>query len=300
MTDYSHQSIDDIMSDIETWILSLQQIQELFHKNIEYLNESGYWDEIGVVDFQFLVGYALKFYQTSEKELAEILEDIKTAEIQTNHVTRLSSMAETADKLNRRYGAVWHKESFFKDYQNPDFRRVEKIYAKGRDMAVDMLDLDSLAIRLNVFIGRKGKADINRIETSAKKLEPLVDPERIEELRGIHSQNFDLVRLIRMCEELNECYSHGCFYATAMLTRAILDHIPPIFGCRRFSETANNYAGSRSFKESMMHLENSSRKIADAHLHQQIRLKETLPNRTQVNFSNDLDVLLAEIVRILK
>jgi len=49
----------------------------------------------------------------------------------------------------------------------------------------------------------------------------------------------------------------------------------------------------------MAHLENSARRIADAHLHTQIRARETLPTATQVNFSNDLDVLLAEIVRIL-
>lgn len=85
-----------------------------------------------------------------------------------------------------------------------------------------------------------------------------------------------------------------------MLVRSILDHVPPEFSCKSFSEVANNYAGSKSFKQSMAHLENSSRKIADAHLHTQIRKTESLPNKTQVNFTNDLDVLLAEIARILR
>jgi hypothetical protein len=84
-----------------------------------------------------------------------------------------------------------------------------------------------------------------------------------------------------------------------MLTRAILDHVPPIFGSTKFGEVANNYAGAKSFKESMLNLENSSRKISDQYLHVQVRTKETLPTVRQVDFSNDLDVLLAEIVRIL-
>lgn len=130
--------------------------------------------------------------------------------------------------------------------------------------------------------------------------EPYVDLERIKELGAIKSDNFDLVKLIKLCEELNESYANGCYLAVAMLVRAILDHVPPIFECKSFAEVANNFAGSRSFKHSMANLENSSRKIADAHLHGQIRSKETLPNKTQVNFSNDLDVLLAEIVRVLK
>jgi len=57
--------------------------------------------------------------------------------------------------------------------------------------------------------------------------------------------------------------------------------------------------GSRSFKESMQRLDTSCRKIADSHLHIAIRKKEVLPTKTQVNFTNDVDVLLAEIVRLL-
>jgi len=130
---------------------------------------------------------------------------------------------------------------------------------------------------------------------------PFVDPTRLAELRVIQSPDFDLSKLIRYCDELNFNYDEGCFLAVSMLGRAILDHVPPIFGSKSFSEVANNYSsGSKSFKQSMEHLENSLRKIADAYLHVQIRKSEVLPNRTQVNFSSDLDVLLAEIVRLLK
>jgi hypothetical protein len=127
-----------------------------------------------------------------------------------------------------------------------------------------------------------------------------VDPERIEQLRNIKSSEFDLVKLIQMCEELNLCFVNRCYFAVAMLCRGILDHVPPIFKVSSFTEVANNYNGTKSFKASMNHLENSSRKIADALLHQQIRAKEVLPNKTQVNFSSDLDVLLSELVRLLK
>jgi hypothetical protein len=33
-----------------------------------------------------------------------------------------------------------------------------------------------------------------------------------------------------MCEELNTVYREKCYFATAMLTRGVLDHVPPIFG----------------------------------------------------------------------
>ena len=118
-------------------------------------------------------------------------------------------------------------------------------------------------------------------------------------MRAVKSTTFDLSRLVRMAEEIDISYRQGAYHAVAALTRALLDHVPPLFNCRSFAEVANNYGGGNSFRQSMEHLENSARRIGDAHLHTQIRARETLPTATQVNFSNDLDVLLAEIVRML-
>jgi hypothetical protein len=126
-----------------------------------------------------------------------------------------------------------------------------------------------------------------------------VDETRIADLRNIGQTEFDLRKLLAICEELNICHRSQCYHAVAALTRSLLDHVPPIFGVRSFCEVVNNYAGTRSFRESMEHLDRSARKIADAHLHGQVRAKESLPTRTQVNFSNDIDVLLAEVTRIL-
>ncbi|RYH74523.1 hypothetical protein EVU94_05765 [Flavobacteriaceae bacterium 144Ye] len=125
-----------------------------------------------------------------------------------------------------------------------------------------------------------------------------VDPDRINQLQKIGKDKFDLSKLIRKCEELNIAYSTKSYFSVGMLTRAITDHIPPIFNKKSFSEVAGGY-GTKSFKDSMIHLDKSSRKIADSFLHTHIRRKETLPTRTQVNFSSDLDVLLGEIIRIL-
>jgi hypothetical protein len=126
-----------------------------------------------------------------------------------------------------------------------------------------------------------------------------VDPNRITELKGIKNFNFDLSKLIRKCEELNIAYSTECYFSVGMLIRAVIDHVPPIFIKKNFSEVTGGH-GTRSFQESMTHLDKSSRKISDSMLHTQIREKEILPSKTQVNYSSDLDVLLAEIIRILK
>ncbi len=127
-----------------------------------------------------------------------------------------------------------------------------------------------------------------------------VGEERIQELSSISNARFDLRRLINICNELNLGYQSGQIYALPLLVRSILDHIPPIFGCKNFKEVANNYSGTKSFRDSAAQLEESSRKIGDAFLHTQIRSSESLPNAIQVDFRQSLDVVLSEIVRILR
>ena len=123
-----------------------------------------------------------------------------------------------------------------------------------------------------------------------------VDKNRLQILKKKRGE-FDFSRLIQMLKELDHAFSTNNYISVILLIRAILDHTPPIFGFNTFSEVTNNYRGTKSFKASVLHLENSSRKIADAYLHTKIRSKESLPNKIQVNFSNDIDVLLAEIIR---
>ena len=128
---------------------------------------------------------------------------------------------------------------------------------------------------------------------------PYIDAARLAELRGIVEKQWDVARLVRLCEELNLAHKNGCHMSVAMLVRSILDHVPPIFDCRSFSEVANNYPGGKSFRGSMQHLDNALRNVADSHLHQHIRARESLPNSSQVDFRAGMDVLLAEIVRVI-
>ena len=149
---------------------------------------------------------------------------------------------------------------------------------------------------------------VENIADLAKHVGPRVLPSeltfiadsRLAELRNLVSVQFDFKKLIRLCEEINSSYSSGNCFATAMLTRGLLDHVPPVFGKKTFSEVASNYGGGKSFKECMQHLENAARKIADAHLHIPIRKSEIIPTPQQVNFAPQLDVLLSEIVRIFQ
>ena len=126
----------------------------------------------------------------------------------------------------------------------------------------------------------------------------MISVERIEALRAVATSPHDLRKLVRLCEELNTCYRNESYFAVAMLTRALVDHVPPLFGFKTFAEVSSNYPWGRSRKDAMEHLEKSARKIADVHLHSQASASEVLPSRAQVSFGPPLDVLLGELVRL--
>lgn len=125
-----------------------------------------------------------------------------------------------------------------------------------------------------------------------------VNAHRITELENIQNDYFDFTKLIKMLNEINDSFALGNYFSVAMLSRSVINHIPPVFGFDTFNQVASNY-GSQSFKKNMFNLNQSMKNIADNYLHEKIRKKEVLPNENQVDFSRDLDVLLAEIIRIL-
>ncbi len=127
-----------------------------------------------------------------------------------------------------------------------------------------------------------------------------VNNQRIGELSKITNSNFDFVKLIQLCNEINIAWQLGNYFSVIALLRTTLHHISPIFGFKDFAQVASNYSGGQSFKKSMQHLLNSSKNIADNHLHSQIKNKDSLPNDTQVDYRNDLDFLLMEIINITK
>lgn len=143
--------------------------------------------------------------------------------------------------------------------------------------------------------------DLSKIEESYNIAnEPYISEKRITELSLIISEKYDLTRLIELLRELNISYQNNSFMSIALITRAIIDQIPPIFGFDTFNQVENNYQGSKSFKKAMNHLNNSLRNVADSYLHVTVRKKESIPTFQQVDFRSDLDLLLSEIIRIIK
>lgn len=158
---------------------------------------------------------------------------------------------------------------------------------------------------INLLEKLKNKIDFEETDSQLvdKSNSVYVSQIRIEELNSITNKSFDLIKLVKLCKELNDAYRLENYYTVGMLVRTVINHIPPIFSQPNFDSVVNQYKSNgnvKSFKESMEHLEKSSRKIADSYVHSIVRSQEVLPTEIQVDFRQGLDVLLGEIVRILK
>lgn len=123
---------------------------------------------------------------------------------------------------------------------------------------------------------------------------------RIDEIESLKTKQFDLSKLISLCNELNQCSTSNSVNAVASLQRTIINHVPPIFGFNDFGQVVAQYKTGKSVKKNFERMYNSMKNISDNHTHSLISKADSLPNMTQVDFSNDLDVLLAEICKILK
>lgn len=124
--------------------------------------------------------------------------------------------------------------------------------------------------------------------------------DRIEELRNLPKKKFDATKLVKLCEELNQNYKFRNYFSVGAVLRTILHHIPPIFDSDNFEQVASNYSWGKSHKSQIMRLNKCSIDIGNNLLHTQIKKIEVLPKRQRVNFKAELDILLAEIITILK
>ena len=131
---------------------------------------------------------------------------------------------------------------------------------------------------------------LKRIQSNSN----FVEDEVINRLRSLQNTNFDLQKLIRFIEELNYTYRSGYYLSSILILRAIMNHIPPIFGMETFSQVVSQ--SNKSIKSILSKLE-GARPIADLHTHMTIRKKEYLPTKNQIEpYKSSFEILINETI----
>jgi hypothetical protein len=100
---------------------------------------------------------------------------------------------------------------------------------------------------------------------------PYVDLGLIEKIAGAASPQWDCSKLRQLVAELNDNVARDNGLAAHALLRALLDHIPPLFGYPNFTQVVNNHSWTQAGKRYMKRLE-EFRNQADDALHTQIKI----------------------------
>jgi hypothetical protein len=123
----------------------------------------------------------------------------------------------------------------------------------------------------------------------------LISPDLIEALRATTPDGLDASRLAEYCREINSGFAQANLISCLLLMRAVLNHVPPVFGHTDFSQVVAN--AGRSLKDNFEYLDEGLRKIGDLYTHQHIRKKDHLPTSGQVEkFGPQFELLLQEVL----
>ncbi len=125
-----------------------------------------------------------------------------------------------------------------------------------------------------------------------------VDSALVARVASLGAQSFNLAKLIRFTVELNENYSCGNYLSCALLIRAIINHVPPLFGQRTFTQVVAS--AGKSVKAILRQLEEGARDIGDLHTHEIVDGYSSPPTKNQIEpYKPPLEVLYKEIERRL-
>jgi hypothetical protein len=134
----------------------------------------------------------------------------------------------------------------------------------------------------------------NADHKTSRSSEPFISRQLIAGLRAPHQSPFDTARIVTYCEEINDNYERAHYSSVAFLSRAVLDHCPPVFGQPNFESVVAHIG--RASRDPLERLDKSLKGIANAHLHKQITQREVPPILQEIQFQSELNHLVSLIL----
>jgi hypothetical protein len=179
----------------------------------------------------------------------------------------------------------------FKDFNKSDYQKIIKL-SKIISPLEPREKRKKTAYELDNFVRLK-IAELQRGDFEENKQTIIYIKQEIIEMFINKQDNFNYKKLIRLLGELNSNYVAGYIYSSAMLIRAILDHIPPLLGFGSFEEVVKNYSWPRTDREYMKNLLDFKNEGDDV-LHRQISQNLDLLDMGNLPNSNRINRLLQE------
>lgn len=129
MTDYSIQSLDDILSDLTKSINFAIEDEKFINERIHKLTIKNCWDSNEIpTEFRIIIKNILKYLQTVQKTLEQLTIEL-SQNVQEQHILQLEHIGKTASRLASDIEHYWKKEyDDIQLYKNPNYKIIEDIY----------------------------------------------------------------------------------------------------------------------------------------------------------------------------
>lgn len=154
----------------------------------------------------------------------------------------------------------------------------------------------------NIVVGVSRPADALAQVQDAAERGPYIDLVLLDELEEAGQKStWKHHKLLALCRELNDNYTAGNPYACAALIRAVLDHIPPVFGHKDFKQVAaqHTFAVKRTDKAHAQRLA-AFKDIADDVMHRPISANVPVIGMNDLPEPARLNAVLQELLSILR
>lgn len=169
-TDYSSQTVKDILDDINAWITFSSRLisyNETFSIN---QHKNKIW-QLVPYNFKSTIIHCMEFWKTANSDLLLIKHAIETNQISSREIKLLKRIGDNARELNNNLGKYYNEDyPLWHRFGDADFKTIEKLYCENRDFCATFIDASNAAYRLkdyenpnhtNVYINSNNNNSVN-------------------------------------------------------------------------------------------------------------------------------------------
>lgn len=156
-TDYSTQTLKNILDDVRRWVAYCNKIIKLSNSVSQI--DKPYIDKIPF-DFRCVLLNFTNEAQSLKSDLRLIAKDLKKKRVLDSTYKLLSRIGVNSLTLFRDLKKTYKADSYWKDYDDENFKKVENLYCENGDFYATLFDASNAAERLKDYMNDEKKSKV--------------------------------------------------------------------------------------------------------------------------------------------
>lgn len=170
-TSYENQSISDIVEDIKRWIEYSDSVRLEFEKALIKVKGTEFYKKVPF-DYKAMMFEVPNICKTNADDFRIVLDAIENRAITNEKVNLLWKIGKRAHlnfEDNKKYFKL-RDDGYWHEYDNPEFRIIENLYATFGDYCATLWDVTNAASRLRDYIDIPKEISTMKYEDNSIKI----------------------------------------------------------------------------------------------------------------------------------